>query len=426
MDTAAPGGGRDATGGEVALVSGEGNPVGTSITGTIHPTIAPGGTFARAAVEELQQKLNIAGQTPPLAVNGNFDAATQAAVTAFQTREGIAPANGTANAATWAVLDARGAGANVGHVERNWRENLAGHAGTFGMLSVYTWRLLPPATPTQIQVTAEMNFVPDAGVIPPAATWFGYIRSAWNKFSAVNSVTGDVIDIRFDPVQSASGRQIKVHAGAGRADAGNFYLADPTPQDTIPHEFGHLVGLQDEYQQSAADFERLTGMVAPVGATTGGPGAKTPRLIAVDLQDALGGTGPTAAPRADALAVIQANGLVQGAFSQQVASAYQALTHNDLIADIIVAVPVFNQQFALVDPFTYTAGSMMGDPRAGGSHVAADPHDHGVQPRHVREFAGYVREWATAQGIPGTWDVVESGLPAGIRSLLARLGGILT
>jgi len=36
-----------------------------------------------------------------------------------------------------------------------------------------------------------------------------------------------------------------------------------------------------------------------------------------------------------------------------------------------------------------------------------------------------VREWSTAQGMPGTWDVVESGLPAGIRSLLARLGGVL-
>jgi len=427
LDTAAPGGGRDAAGGEVALVSGEGNPVGTSITGTVHPTIAPGGTFDAAAVEELQQKLNIAGQAPPLAVNGSFDAPTQAAVTAFQTREGIAPANGTANAATWAVLDVRGAGATVGHVERNWRENLAGHTGTFGMLSVYTWRLLPPATPTQIEVTAGINFVPDAGVTPPVATWFGHIRSAWNKFSAVNSVTGDTVDIRFNPVQSASGRQVQVHQGNGteRADAGNFYVADPTPQETIPHEFGHLVGLQDEYQQSAADFERLTGMVAPVGATTGSPGAKAPRLIAVDLRDALGGTGPTGAARADALAVVQANGLLQGAFSQQVAAAYQALTHNDLIADIIAAVPVFNDQFDLVEPFTYTAGSMMGDPSAGGSHVAANPHDHGVQPRHVREFAGYVREWATGQGIPGTWDVVESGLPAGIRSLMARLGGIL-
>ena len=425
LDTAAPGGGRDTAGTEQALVTGEGSPTGTSITGTTHPTIAPGGSFPPAAVEELQQKLNLAGQAPPLAVNGTFDAATQAAVTAFQTREGIVPANGTANAATWAVLDVRGAGATVGHVERNWRENLAGHTGKFGMTSVYSWRLLPQAAPTKIEVTAEMNFVPDAGVTPPVATWFGHIRTAWNKFSAVNTVTGDVIDIRFNPVQAASGRTVKVHAGSARADAGNFYVGDPTPQDTIPHEFGHMIGLQDEYQQTAADFERLTGMVAPVGATTGGPGAKTPTRIAVDLRDALAGTGPTGVARADALAVIQANGLQQGAFSQQVASAYMALTGNDIVQDIIVAVPVFNQQFELVEPFTYTAGSMMGDPAAGGAHVAANPHDHGVQPRHVREFAGYVQEWATGQGMPGAWDVVESGLPAGIRSLIAQIGGVL-
>lgn len=427
LDTASPGGGPDPAGGEVPVIAGVANPVGAPINGTIHPTIAPGGSVDRAAVEELQQKLNIAGQAPPLAVNGNFDAPTQAAVTAFQTREGIAPPNGTANAATWAVLDVRGAGATVGHVTRDWRENLAGHAGTFGALSVYTWRLLPPATPTQIEVTAGINFVPDAGVTPPVATWFGFIAAAWNKYSAVNSVTGDVIDIRFKPVQSASGHRVNVHQGTGveRADSSNFFVADPSPQDTIPHEFGHLVGLMDEYQQSAADFQTETGMVAPVGATTGGAGAAPPRRIATDLRDALAGTGATGAPRADALAVIQANGLLQGAFSQQVAEAYRSLTHNDLIADIIAAVPVFNDQFDLVEPFTYSSGSVMGDQDPGRPHLAANPHDHGAQPRHVREFAGYVREWATAQGIPGTWDVVESGLPAGIRSLLARLGGIL-
>lgn len=88
-------------------------------------------------------------------------------------------------------------------------------------------------------------------------------------------------------------------------------------------------------------------------------------------------------------------------------------------------MPVFNDQFDLVEPFTYSSGSVMGDQDPGRPHLAANPHDHGAQPRHVREFAGYVREWATAQGIPGTWDVVESGLPAGIRSLMARIGGIL-
>jgi hypothetical protein len=48
-----------------------------------------------------------------------------------------------------------------------------------------------------------------------------------------------------------------------------------------------------------------------------------------------------------------------------------------------------------IQVLTYTSGSLMGDP----SRVR-DPHDHGVQPRHVQEFADLV---AAARG--GTWTV---------------------
>lgn len=65
------------------------------------PTLAPGarGLAGRA----LQRQLNAAGAVPPLKINDTFDAATQAAVKAFQTGLGFA-ATGIPDAATWNML----------------------------------------------------------------------------------------------------------------------------------------------------------------------------------------------------------------------------------------------------------------------------------------------------------------------------------
>ena len=65
------------------------------------PTLAPGahGLAARA----LQRQLNAAGAVPALTINDTFDAATQAAVKAFQTGLGF-PATGIPDATTWNML----------------------------------------------------------------------------------------------------------------------------------------------------------------------------------------------------------------------------------------------------------------------------------------------------------------------------------
>jgi hypothetical protein len=71
----------------------------------------PGKTLHRGDrdpdVNELQHKLNMWSRTVTggrrLAVDGNFGAATEAVVRAFQTANGL-PANGTVNALTWAQL----------------------------------------------------------------------------------------------------------------------------------------------------------------------------------------------------------------------------------------------------------------------------------------------------------------------------------
>ncbi|MPZ74726.1 MAG: hypothetical protein GEU74_16185 [Nitriliruptorales bacterium] len=422
LDSVAAGGGRDAQG-ERSVDAGDANPVGQPRAGTsIHPTVGTGQTTSGPAVEELQEKLNLAGATPPVPVTGSYDAATSQAVTAFQTANNITPADGVANNATWAALDAQGAGSTIGRVERDWRE-VVGGVGNIGMTSRYTWEMLPRDAPTQIQVRVAINFNPDPGVTVPTAQWFGFIQNTWNNYAIVNTQTGTVLDIDFAPSAVASGgdRTVNVHLGDGtdRADADNWFVLDPDPANTVPHEFGHLVGLRDEYQQTADDYQTVTGEAAPVGALTPGTGNATPTQIATQIEQASRTTNPTRA--ADTLAVVRSHGLQQGAFSQRVAQAYQRDFGRGLVDDMVARIPA-NRQFFIVDPFTYSSASLMGDNRVAPVNA---PHEHGVQPRHVSEFAEYVRDWGRASNMPEAWEVHPRPI-AHILGLVARMRSALT
>lgn len=407
LDAAAPGGGRAAEGGEVAVAGpDEANPVAIPNAGTsLHPTVGTGGTTSGAAVEELQQKLNRAGANPKLSVDGSLGLATTLAIRKFQRDNAITPANGVADPATWTVLDAKGAGASVGRVERQWRENVGGNPN-IGMTSRYTWRLTPEGdAPTAMEVSVKIRFTTNS----MKASWPGLVSAAWNKFSAVHPQRGLRIPITFKLESAATAvgadNTVDVKPGTGRANAGEWFLGDTEEANTIPHEFGHLVGLQDEYQQTAGDYQRVTGNVAPVGATTApGTGASSTK-VAEQLKKAIEGAGATGVADDDALAVLQTNGLLQGAFSQQVAGRYQKLAKQDLIQ----ALRALNSpnEFTLVEPFTYSSGSMMGDFVAGRNHASENPHDHGVQARHLREFREYISAWGLAHGIPDRWRLTE-------------------
>jgi len=399
LDLVAPGGGKDDAGVEKPVNSpDEADPVAIPAAGTsIHPTVGAGNTTSGPAVEELQHKLNIAGAAPPLAITSTFDAATSKALIEFQKANGIDPANGIADGATWAKIDEKGSGSTVGRVERQWNENVGGNPN-IGMTSRYTWRLTPEDNPTTMEVTAKIKFTSN----PMKPSWPGLVEAAWNKFTAVNLGTADVITINFKLESVASGEDnvVDVKPGNGRANAGEWYLADPDEANTIAHEYGHLVGLQDEYQLTAADYERTTGRVAPLGQTEADGGASA-STVAGQFVKALGGKGPTGTADADALDVIKTHGIKQGMFAQQVLNRYTKQTGTDLIQDFRgLASP---DEFELIEPFTYSSGSMMGDP---GRHAADNPHDHGVQPRHVREFLGYIRAWGRAKGKPDLWVVI--------------------
>lgn len=348
----------------------EGIPTAPPLVGTsLHPTIRNGSRGP--AVEELQQKLNQAGATPALAVDGIFGPLTRAAVVAFQRAQGLEP-DGIVGPLTWGRIDEMGLTSSVGRVERQWEEQVGGQ--TYGMTSRYTWRI----TAGEIRITVRLRFT---GVRNPGlvAEMFDHIRSVWNRFRAVNADTGESLNIVFDPISVTSGADnvVRLRRGNRRSDAANWYIGDPDITGTAAHEFGHMIGLEDEYQRSHRDYTRLTGEEPPEGVTENEANAAD---VARELHDALH-VGVEVDRVAQARGVIRRYGLAQGDYAQEVARRYQAAYGVDVITDIVNRIPDENE-WSIVDPFTHSTGSIMG---------SGTNHGHPVEARHVREFVHYVQ-----------------------------------
>ncbi|MDJ0771511.1 MAG: peptidoglycan-binding protein [Ilumatobacter sp.] len=404
---AAPGGEVDATGVATHVPSVEPEPRGEQVEGTsLHMVVGPpAGLTEGPAVEEFQQKLNVvraAAGLEPIAVNGFWNDLTRDATQAYQSSVGLAP-TGIGDLPTWARLDQDAPVTTVGFVERQWTQQQGGletgmtAAGGGG--SRYSWRILP----NQILVTVKVDFRNN----PPSPDWFGHVPTAWNRFKAVSD-SGDEVAINFEMVQGTGGdaNVVDVKTGTGRANAGEWFLGDTDAANTIPHEYGHLIGLRDEYQVHPGDYREITGNEPPVGATAEPADGATPLQIANELQDAMITRNDTAAKAATI-----DRGIQMGAFAQRIVGAYAGLpavvvpakgppkpkpsfttSRTDIASDLFRAL---DKSYEIIQVLTYSTGSMMGDP----SRVT-DPHDHGVRPRHVREFVDLV---AAARG--GTWEV---------------------
>ncbi len=414
LDAAAPGGGTVLEGAsttpvEQHVASGTANSLGQQVAGTsLHGIVGVGGITRGKAVKELQQKLNTAGAAPPLKVDGAFGPKTTAALQQFQSsRVPAIPATGIADPATWAVLDAVAPASTIGFVERQWTEELGG--ATFGKTganaSRYSWEIKPD----RMLVTARVNFTG----LPPPATWFGYVAPVWNIYQAVRPAPPQKLPIDFELVRGtgADAMTIVVHPGNQRANAGNWYVGDPDAKGTVPHEYGHLIGLQDEYQQHAGDYVRATGHEPPVGQVTG-PVGVTPAQIALQLQNAMVAHNDLAAFNATSGA-----GVTMGAFGQQIVAAYATLpavnapflaavagppafpaipaytTTGNLVVDLDRTLHDTTNRYETIQSLTYSSGSLMGDPAR-----VSDPHDHGTQPRHVAQFVEIL-----GRAIGGAW-----------------------
>lgn len=356
-----------------------GNPSAPATPGTsTHPTVRSGSRGS--AVEELQQKLNADGAAPELVVDGIFGPKTRAAVVAFQTKYSLEP-DGVVGPITWGKIDELGLSSTVGRVEKEWTEEVGGQ--TYGMTSRYTWRIVG----SELRVTVNLKFV---GLNRPALVerWFSYIRSIWNRFDAVNDA-GERITITFDPQSVTSGEDnvVRIRPGEGRSDAANWFAGDPDSDNTAAHEFGHMIGLEDEYQRNHTDYKRLTGEEPQPGDEN----AADPDDVAQQMRAALLTDDQTDRVQ-QCNQVIQDNNLRQGVYAQQVAEKYQEQFGIGLVQDIVARIPD-EDEFPIVDPFTHTSDSIMG---------GMDDHEHPTEPRHVREFVGYISQ---AQG--GSWVAEE-------------------
>ena len=101
------------------------------------------------------------------------------------------------------------------------------------------------------------------------------MRDTWNHFDLVEQATGQRLPINFEmtPGAGAGANTVKVSRGTGRANGGEWFLADTDAANTIP--FGHLVGLRGGFRQYTGDYRAATGHEPFVGDAAG-PGGRTP------------------------------------------------------------------------------------------------------------------------------------------------------
>lgn len=398
------------------------NPQGTP-EGSTHPTIRRGSTGP--AVEELQQRLNNAPSTEVpalLEVDGKFGPATRQAVIDFQGAHPPLARDGVVGPATWALIDQVPGAVSVGRVETSWRERVEGNL--YFQDSKYTWRL----SEDQLDVNVNIRFTGLANH-PQVAAWLGQIQAIWNVFSFVDEADPSKrIKLRMNPAKASPGdSSVRVYSAKSgtpqfRSDSGNWNVQDPDP-GLAPHEFGHLIGLQDEYSRGGDAYPVVTGEEAITGIETGDA---DPQVVADQLWTALN-SSPKSKRAAKTRAVETAHNLQTGAFSQRVAEAYE-MTHaaemkredfdpsvgykvvpnpgGRIEEDIAARLPGQDDEGLINIPFTYANRSIMGNmqslanPKAAGGATPA--HDHPVEERHVRAFLELVRA-----NRPGTWKLVR-------------------
>ncbi len=379
------------------------------------------------AVKELQERLNNSGVAgKKLVVDGVFGPKTDAGLKAFQATVPLG-ATGIADPATWAKLETAGA-ATQGHVEFDWLEEVEGVKGV-GLTAAYDWKL----SKTALSISLGINFrKKQKNVDGRIGQWLADIKEIWSTFKAVNDSDpkaksmdlnfeakrgkGHDVDVfQFDPKLPKKDRALS------RSDSGTWYTID-SRRSMAPHEFGHLIGLADEYNRTEEHYLDVTGEEPSVGDPTGVAADAT--KLAGDIKAKLPLDDKIAAPAAvddpgwgtNLAAVITPKlGTKQGGFSRFVAQEYaKANAGATVYTDIQKA---FNDkgvtgfqanQSACVTPFLYSNKSLMGTmettPAKGGGGKGAPPHEHPIEPRHIQPFVNLLaKEWALQTGKADKW-----------------------
>jgi len=409
----------------------KGEALGTPDLGTTHPTIKLGSKGP--AVEELQQKLNTVPAkdvTIWLSTHGKFDKTTRIAVVEFQkSRTPPLASQGVVGKATWAALDAVAGPVKVGRADYDWSQRAEGTIT--GSKTAYTWRLLQD----RLQITVNIKFT-GASKHPMVSQWRKDITDIWNAFKFVDpGKPGKDLLLDFVVGQGTpADAVVKVHKTPAdakeipRSDSANFHTGD-TRKGLAPHEFGHLIGLQDEYNKAPEAYTAATGEQPTFGELDGPSDKKgdpvSPEVVAAVMRNAVLGNAATRGKRAKA--VVQKFGLKQGGFAQRVAMAYEKANAgkllredwkdgvgyvvvkdpsgsmgNDLAARIPGRMNTAPDEADVLEPFLYSNRGIMGTMEEVENPSGIDPHDHPVAERHVRGFLKVV-----LANRPGNWRVVR-------------------
>ncbi|MHB8893306.1 MAG: annexin, partial [Candidatus Limnocylindrales bacterium] len=250
-------------------------------------------------------------------------------------------------------------------------------------------------------VHVGVRFAPDAGITAPIALWQTQIRDIWNRFALTGNggTTGGGFEypIEFDlQDQSGADRSVRVIANANGTNYAypdraysNLWYQD-MPEMVAPHEFGHLVGLPDEYERTQEDYQSA----GVTGETITGPtneSGRTDRQIADDLHGALfledvAQRSPRATTVCDSVGLISGGAAQQGLFAQRVMraynEAYEATDSESLLHAIRYRVEP-GTWVTLIGVFSFTSDTVMGN---------ESDHTHPVEPRHLRFALDVIRE----------------------------------
>jgi len=249
-------------------------------------------------------------------------------------------------------------------------------------------------TDDRLEIRVPVHFAPPPGT--KLSTWNSQIDSVWNQF-AIAAPGGRRVAIHMTLVDEAdAARRVEVvpnqvanQVGPNdRADAGHFY--ETMSADTAPHEFGHLLGLADEYQRTAADIQVVTGEQARTGASNTSAGL-TAEDIAREINRAIAEPVPAKRTRLVTNA-LRGAGLIdlgvpqQGDFAQAVLRAYDAAYGGSGGTGLIATLRTMPDNWTATSVFSFASGTLMG---VGGAY-GLQPHEHPVMPRHLQVFRSIV------------------------------------
>ena len=113
----------------------------------------------------------------------------------------------------------------------------------------------------KILVSVGINFIADATHPPKdlagvVSKWKTRILGRWNQFKAMKDDGKESRDIVFEIVASGGNDVVVIDADVG-SDAGHWSVPDNEHDNGPAHEFGHMIGLADEYNQTLTEFQRL-------------------------------------------------------------------------------------------------------------------------------------------------------------------------